>query len=73
MKEEGKGRGGQKVEDREGEEGRKRKRDKKGRLKGQQGIGQCKLLSIFWNGTSTCCNQSTNFQMHSWLVIEKLL
>ena len=27
---------------------------KKGGWKGQQGIGQCKLLSIVWNGASAC-------------------
>ena len=43
-----------KVEGREGEEGRKREKDKKGGWKGQQWIGQCKLLSVVRNGASAC-------------------
>ena len=31
-----------------------KKRDKKGEWKGQQGMDQCKLLSIVHNGASEC-------------------
>ena len=54
MKAEGEGGGRRKAEGGEGEEGRKREKDKKGGWKGQQGIGQCKLLSIVRNGASAC-------------------
>ena len=53
-KAEGEGGGRRKVEGGEGEEGRKKEKDKKGEWKGQQGIGQCKLLSIVRNGASAC-------------------
>ena len=36
--------------EKERREEREREKDKKGGWKGQQGIGQCKLLSIVWNG-----------------------
>ena len=39
--------------EKEKREERERERQESGR-KGQQGIGQCKLLSIVWNGASAC-------------------
>ena len=33
---------------------KEKEKDKKGGWKGQQGIGQCKLLSIVRNGASAC-------------------
>ena len=41
-----------KVEKEKREE-RERERQER-QVKKQQGIGQCKLLSIVWNGTSAC-------------------
>ena len=49
----------------EKEKREERERERQERRKGQQGIGQCKLLSIVRNGASACYNQSTNFRMRS--------
>ena len=38
----------------EKEKREEKEKDKKGGWKGQQGIGQCKLLSIVRNGASAC-------------------
>ena len=38
----------------EKEKREEKEKDKKGRWKGQQEIGQCKLLSIVQNGASAC-------------------
>ena len=64
-------------------QGRKQRRsgERRGREKGRRGMswgwtgkGQCKILSVVWNGVSACyeLNQSTHFRVHSWLVVEKL-
>ena len=50
--------------EKEKREERERERQER-RVEGQQGIGQCKLLSIVRNGASACLNQSTNFRMRS--------